>query len=69
MGDAELEHTRPALSKTAISTKGGAQSGARDDQSIADYGELARVVQAWPELPEHIRAAIKALIRSCKEGE
>jgi hypothetical protein len=28
--------------------------------------DLARLLEAWPKLPEHIRCAILALVDSCK---
>jgi len=28
--------------------------------------ELTQIIKAWPELPEHIKAAIKALIQTNK---
>jgi len=31
--------------------------------------DLALVVKAWPNLPEHIKAAVKALVRSYQEDE
>jgi hypothetical protein len=31
---------------------------------LQEYPDLALVVKAWPELPEHIKAAIMALVKS-----
>ena len=30
--------------------------------------ELAEIVAVWPDLPVHIKAAIKALVQTCNEG-
>jgi hypothetical protein len=31
--------------------------------------DLALVVERWPDMPEHIKAAVKALINSSLQGE
>ena len=67
-----------ALSKTAIPEEGGAKSDARlapkqvNDPKIDTPNlppDLAEIVTAWPDLPEHIREAIKMLVDGqLKEG-
>ena len=31
--------------------------------------DLAKIIEAWPNMPGHIKAAIKALVRSYQEDE
>jgi hypothetical protein len=33
-------------------------------QILAIFPDLAQVVKGWPNLPEHIKAAVKALVKS-----
>jgi len=78
MGDTGLEHPPLALSKTPISGEGGAKSDARlapkqvkhpeiDTQNLPP--DLAEIVAVWPELPGHIKAAVKALVQAHITGE
>jgi F0F1-type ATP synthase beta subunit len=39
------------------------------DNLLQRYPDLADLVRAWPELPEHIKTAIKALIQTNHKGE
>ena len=43
------------------------QKNPENDQKSADslLDDLAEIVAVWPELPEHIKAAIKALVGTC----
>jgi len=61
MGRVGIEHPPLAQSKTPISESGGAESGAHDAPKPIQDPVLTEIVAAWPQLPEHIRAAIKAL--------
>jgi hypothetical protein len=53
-----------------LPAEGGAESGAARSGTglhgdATDPG-LARVVEAWPGLPEHIKAAVLALVTSAR---
>lgn len=61
MGDTGLERTPPALPKTPISQERGTESDTVDVKRPLNP-DSAKIVITWPTLPEHFRAAIKALI-------
>jgi hypothetical protein len=69
VGPVGLEHPPLKVSKTAISQGGGAKSDARRAPEAPKDPDLDIVVKAWPELPGHIKAAIKALIKATKVGD
>jgi len=49
-----------------MSRGGGAKSDARHAPKDPKDPDLAIVVKAWQALPEHIKAAIKALVQTHK---
>jgi hypothetical protein len=72
MGDAGIEHPPLEQSKTPISTSGGAKSDARNAPNtpqIPQDPDLMLVVESRPNLPEHIKAAIKALVQTHFQGD
>ena len=67
MGDTGFEHPPLKQSKTQISASGGAKSGAPNAPNTPQPSkdpDLAMVVEHWPNLLEHIKAAIKTLVGS-----
>ena len=65
MGKRGLEHTPETPTISQISDPGGADSGAlgahKPPSPPADPA-LARLIEAWPTLPEAVRAGIVAMI-------
>jgi len=64
MGRVGPEHPPLSLSETAISAEDGAKSGALPAPDVIHDADLTEITAAWPKLPEHIRAAIIALVRT-----
>ena len=64
MGDAGLEHPPLTPSKTPILASGGAKSDAPHAPKPPQDSDFAALVKAWPNLPGHIKAAIKALVQT-----
>jgi hypothetical protein len=59
-----FERTPLALSKTPISDTPSAKSGAPDAPNTPLDPDLAQIVDCWPTLPEHIKAAVMALVNT-----
>ena len=56
-----IEHPSLSLSKTPISETPSAESGAANAEHTPLDPDLAKIVVAWPRLPEHIKAAVSVL--------
>jgi hypothetical protein len=67
MGRCGLAHLALALSKTPNSEKRGTESGTPNTPNTPQFRkdpDLAMVVERWPNLPEHIKTAVKTLVSS-----
>jgi hypothetical protein len=65
-GPTSAGQERPSalLAEPAISGSGSTESGAHTGSSVTGGPDLAEIVLVWPELPEHIKMAVVALIAS-----
>jgi hypothetical protein len=61
-----IEPTANSLEKTALSAEGGAKAGAPAAKSHLIDSALARIMDAWPKLPEANCKAMLALAESGK---
>ena len=66
MGRVGFEHPPVTVLKTSISKGGGAKSDAHHAPEAPKDPDLVKVVEAWPGLSTHIKAAIKALVQTYK---
>ena len=64
MGDTGLEHTLNSSEQHAVSEIGGAESGAVAAETSSIDPDLQAVIEAWPMLPEAIKAGILAMARA-----
>jgi hypothetical protein len=68
-GDEGNRTNAVSASETPISETRGAESGALDDEEHPSDPDLALIQERWPGLPEHIKSAIMALVRSVPDRE
>jgi len=64
MGVTGLEHPADSTGNSAVRDQSSAESGAVGAQTAFADPDLAAVVEAWPSLPEAIKAGILAMIRA-----
>jgi len=62
--DTGLEHSPLTVSKSAILRGGDAKSDARRAPEHIYCRELAEIAAVWPGLPDTIRSAIVAIVRT-----
>jgi hypothetical protein len=59
-----LELPPLALAKTAISENLRTESGTVESENTPLDPDLAKIVAAWPQLPEAVRSALLAIVRN-----
>jgi hypothetical protein len=64
VGDTGLEPLTKSTGKSPTSQSSGAESGALVAGEAQSEPRLSAVVEAWPMLPEAIKAGILAMIRA-----
>lgn len=69
MGDEGVEHPALTAPKTAISETASAKSGAPESEKPSSDPDLALILDRWPNLPEHVRQAVLALVQTSPDKE
>ena len=62
VAEAGLEPTSFSSGKTPVSGTGGAESGAVGAENAPIDPDLANIIDAWPTLPEGVKAGITAMV-------
>jgi len=62
------EHGPKSSGKQGVGNPSGAECGALGAREAPIDPELVAVVDAWPKLPQAIRAGILAMIRAAGDG-
>ena len=62
---------QPLLSpgKSPVPVQGGAESGAVGAQSTLVDADLRAIIEAWPELPDAVKAGILAMIHAAEGAD
>jgi hypothetical protein len=60
--DSHLQEAETSAYKAAY--KENPKTGENQPENLPP--DLAEIVAVWPELPEHIKEAIRALVRTCR---
>jgi hypothetical protein len=68
MAEAGVEHSAKSPGNTQGSAESGAESGALCIRGLSFGPDLASVINAWPSLPDAIRADILAIVRGITHG-
>jgi len=69
MGPEGLEQSGLTASQTSISENTRTESGTVDDETSENDPDLARLTKAWPDLPKHLKQAIRAIVQSFSGDE
>ena len=69
MGGRGLKHPALTPPKTPISEDERTESGTVDGEKAHIAPDLAKVIEAWPQLPEAVRSAILTLVKAAVDGK
>jgi hypothetical protein len=64
MGDEGIERPPLSLSKHAIPEDVRTKSGTVDGEKAPSDPDLAKIVAAWPRLPDAVRSAIPVIVNN-----